>query len=88
MDKNEQQRKTLRITAKTVNGTTGTSEKPFLNVIRWKQEWRFETWKSANKSRGDRDGAGYRYSRNHQVQSVFVWPPPEKQQVKQWVYQA
>jgi len=37
-EKNGQQRKTFRITAKTVNGTTGTSGKPFSNVIRRKQE--------------------------------------------------
>jgi len=37
-DKNEQQRKTIRITAKTGNGTIGTSGKPFSNVIRRKQE--------------------------------------------------
>ena len=73
-DKNEPQRKTFRITAKTENGTTGTSGKPFSNVIRRKWEWRFEMWKSANECRGDRSGAGYKYSRNRQVQAVFIWP--------------
>jgi len=37
-DKNEQQRKTFRITAKTENGTTGISGNPFSDVIPRKQE--------------------------------------------------
>jgi len=73
-DKNEQQRKTFRITAKMENGTTGISGTPFSNVIRRKREWRFGTWKSTNESRGHRSGAGYKSSRNCQVQSVFIWP--------------
>jgi len=28
-----------------------------------------------------------KYLRSRQVQPLFIWPPPEKQQVKQWVYQ-
>jgi len=65
----------LRITAKTENGTTGISGKPFSNVIRRKQEWRFETWKSASEKRGDRSGPEHKYSNNRQVQAVFIWPP-------------
>jgi len=29
-----------------------------------------------------------KHSNIRQVQSDFVWPPPNKQQVKQWTYQA
>jgi len=75
MDKNEQQRKTFRITEKTENGTTGISGKPFSNVIRRKQERRFETWKSANESRGDRSGAGYKYPCIREVQAAFILSP-------------
>jgi len=74
-DKNEQQRKTFRITAKTENGTSGISGKPFSNVIRRKQEWRFETWKSANESRGERSDPGYKYPCIRQVQAVFILSP-------------
>jgi len=44
--------------------------KTFSNVIRRKQEWCFETWKSANESRGDRSGAGYEYPCTRQDQAV------------------
>jgi len=58
--------------ARTVGGAYGTAGKTFSSVIRRKQEWRFETWKSANESRGDRSGAGYKYSNIRQVQAVFI----------------
>jgi len=76
-DKNEQQRKTFRITAKTENGTTGISGNPFSDVIPRKQEWHRDVKKSANESRVDRSGAGYKYPCIRQVQTL-----------EQWAYQA
>jgi len=83
-DKNEPQRKAVRVTAKTIGGAYGTAGKPLSNVIRRKWEWRSETWESANESRGDRSGAVYKYPCIRQVQAVFLWPSSEKQQVKSW----
>jgi len=50
-DKNDSQRKALRITAKTVGRAYGVAGEPFSNVIHQERWWRFETRVLANEIR-------------------------------------
>ena len=52
-DKNESQRKALRVMTKTVGGDYGTAGKPFSKVIGQKRRWCFETRAVANGIRED-----------------------------------